>query len=306
MLLHDQVELAHNLISIHAHVLGSNNIFSSIDVESGVLFLVLMFLFFNISRVCSALWQNGATFLFHFGQYAESVPPKWKQSLENIGIGEPLVIYIQASKDFGMFDPLLIYKTIVANAAATVTKLLVSEDVVATARASSSSSISSSISRDKKSNDDATEDEDDDTDDDEDDDTDDDEDDKGTSDSEGDPPPLKRQAVGGRNNNQFKSMNKTRLNQAYYALAKAQYNLNVFLEGKGESSIPRTALRQEARNQTRLAFASTIIPMIKSALHKGITLPVEFIRAPTHIFSCAKIVLLLITTTLRTGRVCKL
>jgi len=105
MLLHDQVELAHNLISIHAHVLGSNNIFSSIDVESGVLFLVLMFLFFNISRVCSALWQNGATFLFHFGQYAESVPPKWKQSLENIGIGEPLVIYIQASKDFGMFDP---------------------------------------------------------------------------------------------------------------------------------------------------------------------------------------------------------
>ena len=133
----------------------SNNISSSIDVESGVLLLVLMFLFLYISRVCSALWQNGETFLFHFGQYAESVPPKWKQSLENIGIGEPLVIYIQASKDFGMYDPLIIYKTILANAAATVTKLLVSEDAVAS------------------------------------------------------------------------------LDRAHYALAKAQYNLNVFLEGKG-------------------------------------------------------------------------
>ena len=65
----------------------SNNISSSIDVESGVLFLVLMFLFLYISRVCSALWQNGETFLFHFGQYAESVPPKWKQSLENCSSG---------------------------------------------------------------------------------------------------------------------------------------------------------------------------------------------------------------------------
>jgi hypothetical protein len=235
----------------------SNNISSSIDVESGVLLLVLMFLFLYISRVCSALWQNGETFLFHFGQYAESVPPEWKQSLENIGIGEPLVIYIQASKDFGMFDPLIIYKTILANAAATVTKLLVSEDAVATARASSRSS----SSRNKKSNDDATDDEDDDTDDDTDDDEDEDtedndEDDKGTRDFEGAAHPLKRQAVGGgRNNNQFKSMNKTRLDKAHYALAKAQYNLNVFLEGKGQSSIPRTALRQEARNQTRLAFA---------------------------------------------------
>ena len=155
----------------------SNNISSSIDVESGVLLLVLMFLFLYISRVCSALWQNGETFLFHFGQYAESVPPKWKQSLENIGIGEPLVIYIQASKDFGMYDPLIIYKTILANAAATVTKLLVSEDAVAS------------------------------------------------------------------------------LDRAHYALAKAQYNLNVFLEGKGQRSIPRTTLRQEARYQTKLAFA---------------------------------------------------